>query len=343
VLLAAALTVPALQARGAEGPDPGAQFQMLSHEIEGLRQQFAERVRVNGYFSLDYYADNRATSHNGFEQESFNLFVGRSWDRWRVLGEIEYEGGPDIEATGAGAQGNGAISAEVAWAEYRFRDALSLRGGKFLLPQYWNLNHYAPVVLSTTRPLMVRQVFPVSTVGLMAHGDVFPGAFGASYSAYYANGQTPDATDDNENKAVGGRVTAHLGGLSRALSRLDVSASGHSERLQALGGTVDILGGDLQLDAGRFQILAEYATATGNPTLEGFYIQPAARVCDGVRLFYRYDYLDDGMNPQKRHTLGLNWRPMANVSLKLEGQTHAFVHPGGDGYDRVAASVALFF
>ena len=88
---------------------------------------------------------------------------------------------------------------------------------------------------------------------------------------------------------------------------------------------------------------SEYATRQGNPDAEGFYVQPSYRVFGEVRGFYRYDYLDDAVNAQTRHTAGVNWRPTANVSLKLEGSSNTFAHTGRESFDELAASVALFF
>jgi hypothetical protein len=232
---------------------------------------------------------------------------------------------------------------EYGWFEYRAADALVVRGGKFLLPQYWNVNHYAPVVLSTMRPLVVRNVFPTDTVGMMLHGKVFPGATGASYSVYYANGQSTTATDDNPNKAVGGHVTVHLGEAVPWFSRLDLGASVHSERAASLGGGFDVVGADAQVNTTRYELLFEYAHRAANPDVEGFYLQPSVRLFAEVRGFYRYDYLDDGANPETRHTVGVNWRPEPNVSLKLEGSTSDFARPGRESFEEVATSVALFF
>lgn len=342
LVLLGALPAPP-PARAASAEDLELQVAMLSHDLESLRQDVWTGIRINGYYAFEYHADNRAASPASFDQHSFNLFVSRNWEQWRVFGEIEYEHGAELEGDGGAVTGKGAVKLEVGWFEYRRDDRLIIRGGKFLLPQYWNVNHYAPVVLSTTRPLMVRVVFPTDTVGLMAHGRLFGNDVGTTYTVYYANGQSTTAMDDNENKAVGGRLVAHLAALFDTLSRLDVGVSGHSERSAAFGGAMDVIGADLQVNTLRYELLVEYASAECNPDLEGFYVQPSARIVGEVRAFYRYDYLDDGTNPETRHTAGLNWRPTANATLKLEVITADFANPGAEAYDEVATSVALFF
>jgi len=344
VLVFLGLLIPSPAIAAASTDDVQAEVDMLAHDVDGLRQQLWSGPRINGYYAFNYFANNQSHNPSTFRQQALSLFIARTWDAWRVFTEIEYEDGPALEGDSTGAvEGHGAVTMEVGWFEYRASDKLVVRGGKFLLPEYWNVNHYPPVVLSTNRPLMVRNVFPTDSVGLMVHGNVFPGAVGATYSLYYANGQSDQATDNNENKAVGGHLTAHLQGLAAVFSRFDVGASFHSEHGAALGGGYDALGGEAQINTNRFELLFEYATRQGNPNAEGFYVQPSARIFGEVRSFYRYDYLDDGTNPWTRHTLGLNWRPTANVSLKIEGSSNTFANPGRESFDELATSVALFF
>lgn len=327
-----------------DAQDLKAEVEMLARDVDGLRQQLWTGPRINGYYAFEYFINNQGNNPATFRQHALSLFITHSWDAWRVFTELEYEDGPALEADSSGnVQGKGAVTMEVGWFEYRAGDALVIRGGKFLLPEYWNVNHYPPVVLSTNRPLMVRNVFPTDSVGVMAHGKVFPGGVGGSYDLYYANGQSSTATDDNENKAVGGHVTIHLGALAAPFSRLDVGGSFHSERAAGLGGAYDAVGAELQANTNRLEVLAEYANRRADLSAEGFYVQPSARVYGQVRAFYRYDYLDDGTNPQTRHTLGVNWRPTANVSLKIEGNTNDYAKPGQESYDELATSVALFF
>jgi hypothetical protein len=115
LLSAGAMLAAAPAARAAEeAPDTRTQLDMLTHEVEGLRQQLWAGPRVNGYYAFEYTADSRAQSPATFNQQAFSLFIGRNWDRWRVLTEIEYEDGPDIEVA-RDAMGNPAATAASRW------------------------------------------------------------------------------------------------------------------------------------------------------------------------------------------------------------------------------------
>ncbi|RMF77825.1 MAG: hypothetical protein D6739_12400, partial [Nitrospirae bacterium] len=149
--------------------------------------------------------------------------------------------------------------------------------------------------------------------------------------------------DDNQGKAVGGHLTLHFGHLLEGVSRLDVGAGGYSENAPSVGGQFDVWGVDTQVNAGRFELLAEYAKRTSDVSAEGLYVQPSVRVWGEVRCFYRYGYLDPSDGPKhERHTLGVNYRPRPNISLKVEGNTNDFSDDTAS-FEELAASVAIFF
>ena len=316
----------------------------LSHDVTELKESLASRVKINGYYSFEYFNDTMSGSPNTFRQHNFNLFIGRDWDQWRVLSELEFEDGPSFEGEAGTVDGEGGIKMEYAWFEYHHADALKVRGGKFLLPQYWNVNHYPPVVLSTTRPLMVRKIYPMDLIGLMLHGKTFWGQMGVEYEIYTGNGNEPAAgTDENENKAVGGHLGFDLGDFFDSVSLLHLGSSFYLHDPDDMAGH-DVAGADLQFKTRRLELLAEYARDS-KADKEGFYLQPAVQLFDQWHVFYRYGYLDD-TDPgtaRFRHTAGLNWRPRPDVSLKLEGIADDFDDPTLENNETVATSIALFF
>lgn len=349
--LAAALALACLAgpAWGADDGDVGQEIDLLRQDVGGVMQALESRARINAYYDFEYHTGNRAGMPPSFNQHHLSLFFGTEAGPWRLLSEVEYEDGVSFEVDpGSGTvDGKGALNVEFAWLEYARADALTVRAGKYLLPEYWNVHDYPNIVLSTDRPLMVRAVFPTGTSGLMVYGKLFQGGLGETYHLYYGNGQTDNAPgqDNNANKALGGHVSLHLGGLSGVFTRFDVGGGAYSE-VQGTGAArdaVDVWGADTQIDTPRYELLAEYANRQSDQPAEGFYVQPSALLFGEVRGFYRYDYLDDGSNPQTRHTLGLNYRPMPNLSLKMEGNTNDFAHPGERSYNQFAASAALFF
>lgn len=373
-----ALLLPALLAAApASAADTGLENEvaMLREELSSLDALVIAGVRLNGYYHFEYRADNNddpsAGAPSTFTAHHASLFISRTWDQWRIFTELEWEHGARFEAdpaTGA-VQGHGTFNVERSWAEFLPSDAVVVRGGKFLLPHYWNVHHYPNITLSTRRPLMVRRIYPESTSGVMVHGTLFPGHAGFTYHAYVGNGRdlTGEGLDANADKATGGHLTVHLATLLPGFSRVDVGAGFYNERgVDSTGATVGgdyVSGADAQINAGRFELLFEYASRAatvdtaappGPPSLvdvdsEGFYLQPAVRVADAVWVFYRYDYLDDldaslSWVKHTGHTAGVNWKPRPDVALKLEGSTNRIEGPSSTPeYQEMAASLAVFF
>ncbi len=318
--------------------------EVLSESVSDLAAQLEERAGLSGYYDFEYNAANDA-SNSSFRQHHVSLFVTRTWKRWRFFSEIEFEDFRAHDGDGEAIEGAGAVSVESAWAEYLHADWLHVRGGKFLLPEYWNVNHYPNTVLSTNRPLMVRNVFPQDTNGLMAYGVVYSGPVGATYNLYYGNGQSPNSSkeDDNQAKAVGGHLTLHFAHLFDGVTRLDVGAAGYSESAPTEGGQFDVWGVDTEINVGRVELLAEYASRTSDVSTEGLYIQPSVRVWGELRCFYRYGYVDPSDGPKhERHTVGVNFRPRPDIALKLEVNTNDF-SDDTETYEQIATSIALFF
>lgn len=335
----------AAPAVAADAAAPEDRLNLLAEEVAGLKGEVESRPTLNGYYDFEYLADNDPGSPSTFREHHLTVFVGAQHGPWRLLSEVEFEDGTELEGDGTVVTGRGAVNAENAWLERVFSDALTLRTGKFLLPQYWNLNHYPNIVLSTNRPLMVRQVFPADTTGLMAYGNRYHGRLGATWHAYLGNGESTSATDDNENKAAGAHLTVHLADLWAPLVRMDVGGGVHTERAGsgAASDAVDVWGVDAQFNSHAVELLFEYARRNADQAREGLYVQPSVGVSDTVRVFYRFDRLDTGTLDQTRHTGGVNLQPRPDVALKLEVNTNRFRHSARDSFEQVAASVAMFF
>lgn len=330
-------------ASAASADDLSLELDLLRQDVSQLGDRLTKGLRLNGYYDFEYLADNEG-GYAHFRQHHISLFIARDWETWRLFTELEWEDGTALKGDGVPpATGTGEIKMERGWVEYLPSDAINVRMGKILLPHYWNVNHYPNVVLSTNRPLMVRNIYPTDTTGIMVYGTVYRGSMGATYRMYAGNGQSANdaRNDDNVNKATGGRLTFHLGGLI-GLNRLDVSGSGYSEQ-NATDGAFDVWGADAQVNVGRVELLAEYASRTANTDTEGFYVQPSARIAGELRAFYRFDSLDNGAFEEWRQTVGLNYRPEPNISLKVEVSDNDSDDPTTTQYEEVAASIALFF
>lgn len=310
--------------------------------LEEVQSEVRDRLSIHGYYDFQYIdADSEVLG--SFIQNEFSVFLRSTTEdeQWTMFAELEFEriNGNDYLAS-RGAESDD-IGIETAWLEYRYSDRFRVRGGKLLLPQYWQTYHYPNLTLSSTPPLMVGNVFPKSIVALQASGDWWTrNERGISYTLYGGNGgdANREGLDRNENKAAGGRLTLRLAGKNKPdwLETLDLSVSSYlGDDDNGLGDTV--LGADAQIRVGPVELLAELAhsnQARSEPRLFhafhrrdgeslGYYIQPSYRISPQWHVFYRFDYLDlddEGRTPydEERHTIGVNFRPKPNISLKLE-------------------------
>jgi hypothetical protein len=334
--------------------------------LEEVQSEVQDRVSIHGYYDFQYIdADNDVVG--SFIQNELSIFLRSSTEdeQWTIFSELEFSriDGNDFLRRRDG--GEGEFEVETAWLEYRHSDQLRVRGGKLLLPQYWQTYHYPNLTLSTIAPLMVGNIFPKDIVGVQASGDWWTeNERGVSYAAYLGNGGDTafDGLDRNDDKAIGGRLTLRLAGRNHPdwLDTFDVSISGYHGDDDG-DDESSLLGFDTQIRLGRFEFLGELAhgnrAAYVHPYFRlfwrdsgdslGFYAQPAWRLTPLWHLFYRYDYLDldeHGWTPwdETRHTLGVNFRPKPNISLKLEffhGQPEAH----GEDFSGVASSIVFNF
>jgi len=322
-------------------------IEALHQLVFDLEQRIDQRLNLNGYFDFEYLADDKqGGTPSSFRQHHISLFVSQTIDQWRIFSELEFEDGVAITGAGTTVSGSGTIKMEHGWVEYMLHQGLSVRGGKMLLPQYWNVNHYPNTVLSTNRPLMVRNVFPADTTGISLQWSRHVSGFWSTLDLYVGNGESINSSkvDDNENKAVGGRLNLHLDGDFSAIQRFDIGLSYHNEKPASSSQDIAISGFEAQINSGDFELLMEWARRERNSDNKmGYYLQPSIKFAPALRGFYRFDYFNDNSSKNIRNTLGLNYRPVPPVSLKLEFNQNHMSPTVTDSYYGIATSVAVFF
>ncbi|NCO57687.1 MAG: hypothetical protein COW73_02210 [Nitrospirae bacterium CG18_big_fil_WC_8_21_14_2_50_70_55] len=198
----------------AAGPDPG-----LAEERGAALDS---SLRLQGYMvaALKRFEGEPST----FDQEEFSLYFNSPLnDRLNVFAEIEFfHDRRQIDAASGAVEDVAQVRLERALLDFHPRDAVQARFGKFLTPfGSWIVNHADPLQLTTSRPLVVEEVVPEASTGLLGLGTLFFGAWEADYRLWLANGRgrDPDRHDANFRKAYGGRVAVRPG------SWLEVGAS----------------------------------------------------------------------------------------------------------------------
>lgn len=328
-----------------------------------LRSGLLGQVSLHGYYDVQYLAADSSIV-DSFVQNELSIFLRHATedDKWTFFSEIEFElfDSDDFYFSNDGKTTE--IEIETAWLEYRILDAVRLRAGKLLLPQYWQTYHYPNLTLSTRPPSMVGSIFPKNIIGVEVRGDVwFKGNRGFSYVGYLGNGGDSEITevDRNDGKAIGGRVTLHLakGGI---FDTFDVSGSGFTGKDEE-GGTEKVVGFDTQIRIHKFELLSEFAFANQfvdvpdpmggtmrvRSRTDGYYVQLAYNFVPKWHVFYRFDDLDQldrgvSLRDAEQHTIGVNFRPRAHISLKLE-LFRALLDGDRDSFNGLASSVVYNF
>lgn len=328
-----------------------------------MRSSPRDRLTIHGYFDV-LYLDAQDSNVGSFVQNELSIFFRHTTEdeRWTFFSEIEFEVSEGDDFFFVDSDKTSEIEIETAWLEYLVSDELQIRAGKHLLPQYWQTYHYPNLTMSTRQPSMVGRIFPKDIIGVEARGDWWwNDKRGLSYVAYVGNGGDSEISevDRNDDKAVGAHATLHLAG-DGIFDTFDLGGSIYTGRDHSNRGE-SIFGVDAQIRLRKFEFLSEFAwgdqqvdTPPGSglaPQVSsdtfGFYTQLTYGFTSRWHGFYRFDELDlleggSGTFDAHLHTLGLNFRPLPNISLKLEG-FRAFPDSDVDAFNGIATSIVYNF
>jgi hypothetical protein len=328
-----------------------------------------DRFQVYGFFDLELDGTNKNPDdfQYTFDQHHFNVItVYQMSDRWRVLGEIEWEHGVSLEGGG----GSGLVALERAWVEYAYTDALRVKAGKFLPPfGIYNQFHDAtPTFLSSFLPNAVygkhgnttggkQRLYAKFGTGVQVLGTFFPGSWQADYYVYLTNGRGPDPgeSDNDRNKGVGGRFVVST---PNDVARFGVSY--YEDRNGATSSTKErSIAADLGFGKSGFWLegealipVLETVDDAGVPngtfrTGFGYYVQASYRTSVGLTPFGRIDVFDPDVDVaddgDSAVVLGLNFALRSFAYLKTEIQFLNFQDPTTDGYERFVSSIAIAF
>ncbi|NOT30580.1 MAG: hypothetical protein HOP15_09065 [Planctomycetes bacterium] len=167
--------------------------------------------RLFGHMEAEYEEDSTAgepPANNAFSIEVLDLLITSALsERFSILTETVFEALDDNEFD---------IEVERLILKYRFSDALSIQGGRFLTTLgYWNSKYHHGEWLQTSidRPEILNfegddGILPLHSVGVSLKGAFFGEALSADYALEVANGRGPtpdeaqDKLDANDEKAL---------------------------------------------------------------------------------------------------------------------------------------------
>jgi hypothetical protein len=343
--LAAAFATPTVAA-----PSPGTDDVARELGLQGVEEldpldgssamliptQQQSAVRLNGFAALELlHEDTPGADASTFVPQLHLATRAHVTHGTLLVGEIGYEHGAELHV-------------DRVFIEVQVAPWLTLRAGRFYAPlSYERLNHYAPIRLTTTRPLLADIAFGDWTdAGIGAsgrHGSLgWDVAVVNGPAALSEPGMTPHfLRDNNANKAVVARLSydpfpgLEAGGavaygrydpqgklafrnveLDARLrrGRLDVwfeydRRDGDDEPCTSVEGTAcDALFTGTRAGQHGAYLLAAYSVLEGRPWIQ--YLKPLARV----------EFVEELHTRTLRHraTAGLAWSPRPHVVAKAE-------------------------
>lgn len=312
-------------------------------------KNFSGGIALGGYIDHEFFMTGESST---FTQHRFIPFIfAQPVDYIHVAAEIEFEYGGFVRSSPAT---DGEIKLEFAFMDWLVSDVLNFRGGLLLTPLgKFNLIHDSPLNDLTNRPTVSRQLLPTTLfeAGMGVFGAFNPEDWVVGYELYIVNGfndkiidgsnrlrvrggRGSAKTDNNENKAIVGRVSA-----SPALG-MDFGLSAHHGKYDSDGErNLTIAALDFDLQRGPLQLIGEGAIVNADvpeaaPTAEsqrGFYVQGGYHfgfgairrypesVFTGVVRWDNVDYNSDREGDDEQSaTFGLNMRPIEGTVVKAD-------------------------
>ena len=207
-------------------------FSLLEEEVNSMKEANDTATKISGYVDAEYISDTRDSAtiddKYGFRLHHLSLFVTKKFNQdWKFFSEVEFEDGTFIDSGSLEGEKfsntSGSIYAEAVNLDYQWRPSQYVRIGRDFTPAgIWSVDHYPPFVPTQETPMHIRQIFPGVIDGADAHGTIPMGRTFMDYDVYVANGaDTPGQSDNNDQKAVGGRASFIL----PLFNRFEVGAS----------------------------------------------------------------------------------------------------------------------
>ncbi len=277
-------------------------------------------LNVGGYATGTYQDLRSAPGRFTVEDASLAIW----WDGpagIRVFSEFDYE--KPVGPRGDIAESNERfLSVERIYVDYALTETTSIRVGKFLTPiGRWNQLHAAPLVWTTSRPLVTTRAFPTNVTAVMLSSALFVGTSAIEYSIYATAGAEvqPNPAVDTFSEALGGRVVLPVARDTQVgLSYVSFEQERTGDERKSL------MGADLQWSRDRYQVSVEalyrFSSRGSGRDERGAFVQfvaPLGERLYGVARYEHYRAVDPGESINTG-VIGLNMRITPAVVLKVE-------------------------
>lgn len=319
---------------------------------------------LGGYADVQV-EDLKATSWQA-QLNDVSLFVGGEWGRLRFFSELEV-GDALTAGNGEGLNaGRGYFNLERLYLDYVFKDAFAVRIGKFLTPiGRWNQIHAAPLVWTTSTPLIVDGPFAMHSAGGMVYGNVE--AFDRLWGyAVYGGGRNQldfksqgESGDDDYQDPVGFRLLQESPGLYQVgLSYAHYTEKNFHPGVKNLVGLDAFwtrkryeLGGEFIYRFGTGLRNREFDAQNGGGNLWGLYVQGVAPLLGDLYAVARYEAFqrEGAGSPGSLWVAALAYRPLPALVFKAEYRFADYADKNrpervfGGFTEGFAASVAVLF
>lgn len=276
-------------------------------------------ITLGGYSTLSAEKLRGETGRMALDDAS--LFVW--WEgegRWKFFSEIDYENA--LHSRDTPRERGAYVALERLYFDYTLNDATTVRLGKFITPiGRWNLIHATPLVWTTSRPLVTKNVFPTNATGVMVNGTLSSVGSGLEYSVYHSNGHEIRANPaiDPFYEATGFHLSHPLssnGQIGFSYARFEQNST--QEEKKRLWGL------DYHWAYNRYELSAEAvsrSSANGSSWEEkGAFVQGVAPLSEKLYAVGRYESFHQALQPKslKQWTLGLTYRMTPALVFKAE-------------------------
>jgi hypothetical protein len=300
-------------------------------------------LTAGGYASSDLTKESSAPWT--LDVSHLSLFLWWAGDsRFRFFSETDLENALTIRQRRTSTDG-AYLALERLYADWTQSDALNFRVGKYLTPiGRWNLIHAAPLVWTTSRPVITEQAFPTNATGAMVYGTLNSIGAGLDYSVYGSIGKElrPDPQLDTFKEAYGVHISYPL----QPSLELGFSYASY-EQAKVVGDHKNLIGLDGVWSQNGYEISAEAAWRTSSESSgadeKGGYIQAVAPLGSKFYAVGRYEYLRES-HASSGSSLGLvgvdyRWNRSLIIKTEFSKAEHSLIQePGG-----FLASVAALF